>query len=115
MRPDQQELFAQLEECGETEVRRKLAQRKYGEGKIPLVNEWLRLKDAEKEEQKLAGQVQRESEALEIARQANKISSDANTLSEQANASASRANRISWWSLGIALLAIIISVATQCT
>ena len=113
MIPSKKEFFEKLEESGDTEVREKLAQCVYGEVKIPLVKEWLRRKVAEQEEQKHAGQMQRENDALEIARQANKIAIDANILSERASASASRANRISWWSVGIALLAIIIAVASQ--
>jgi hypothetical protein len=39
------ELFAKLEQEGESSVRNKFAQGLYGQQKTPLVSEWLRQKD----------------------------------------------------------------------
>ena len=45
---DPKVLFPILENTGEPQVRIKLAQGVYGEKKIPIVYEWLRIKDEER-------------------------------------------------------------------
>ncbi|MBU0477902.1 hypothetical protein KKC91_04985 [bacterium] len=45
---DPKVLFPILENTGESQVRIKLAQGVYGEEKIPIVYEWLRIKDEER-------------------------------------------------------------------
>lgn len=49
---DPEELYPKLEELGVTEVRRLLAQRKFGERKTPVVELWLQEKAEEEFESK---------------------------------------------------------------
>ena len=94
---DPDEFFAELEEIGEDEVRKRFATgRIYDHGKSPLVEEWLRRKDQEREDSL-------NREQIEIAREAATSARDA------ARAARSAVNTAKIVAI-IAAIAIILSI-----
>ncbi len=68
---DKDELRKQLDELGEQQVRENLAQKIYGEKKIPLVNEWLRQKEEEERNtQREKGEREHRAEEIRVSKSA---------------------------------------------
>jgi hypothetical protein len=98
------ELRAELEERGEDDVRRRLAAGVYGPRETPIVEAWLRQKEAQRAEEGERYQRTIDSEALRLAKEANQISADANRL-------AARANLIAWLAVVVAVVAAIVALS----
>jgi hypothetical protein len=88
-----EELWPELEALGEGEVHRRYAAAAWGPTNAPLVEEWLRRKDAQRTRK-------RQDEALYWANKANQIARDANQR-------ATAANRIAWIAVLLAAASLI--------
>ncbi len=73
MTADRDRLFKKLEHVGEHVVRENLAKGIYGQPKHPLVEEWLRQCEAERDAAAAERAEEREEEALELAREASEL------------------------------------------
>ena len=80
MAVDKDRLYKKLEHVGEHVVRENLAKGIYGPPKIPLIEEWLRQCDVERESAAAQRAEKREEEALELAREANRLAREENRL-----------------------------------
>src|SRR5881394_2624470 len=81
MSRDVEELYAMLEAAGETAVREKYAQSAYGTDKRPLVEEWLRRKQAERDSGREEIHIDLAKEANDIAKGSAKTARDAYRIS----------------------------------
>ena len=107
--PDQ--FFAELEELGEDEARKRLAsERIYGGDKRPLVVEWLRQKDQKREDSSSREQIAIAREAAAAARDSADAARDAADEAKAANRLAKQANTIAKIAIAIAAMATIISI-----
>lgn len=104
---DKDKFFAKLEAIGEQTVREKLAQGVYGQGKIPLIEEWLRQLDASRSEGTLSRQEERDLEGNELAREANAVAREANVVARSARDEARLSNRMARWAVIIAIIAAV--------
>ncbi len=108
---DKDKFFVELEAVGEQTVREKLAQGVYGQGKIALINEWLRKLDASRSEGTLLRQEERDLEANDLAREANAFAREANEVARSARDEVRLSNRMARWAVIIAIIAAIIAIA----
>ena len=95
-----QELEKKLEETGEEQVRKNLAQGIYGDlgnlqSKAPLVRTWLDKKDSQRQESKV-------KEELNISKEANRIAKESNEIARSAK-------NASWLAIAISIVSMIIS------
>ena len=74
---DPEPFFAKLEKAGEEVARTALAQGRYARDKIPLVEEWLRRKDAERGAAAAERVGLREDKRVSLAQEANDIAKSA--------------------------------------
>lgn len=86
-----------LDALGEEEVRRRLAQRVYGQQKIPLVQAWLARRESEHAEAAAQRQEIRANEAL-------RLSAEGNSLARGSKAAA-------WVAVVISALALVVAMA----
>jgi hypothetical protein len=82
---DFDQLRRELEAAGETAVTQKLAQGVIGREKRAFVKNWLREKEAVREQAEAAKRDVREDEALRLSREANEHAAQANKRSAQSN------------------------------
>jgi hypothetical protein len=113
---DASKLLARFEADGEAQVRQRLAQSAYNDRKCALARHWLETKDREWASTNAQQRADRDREALEIAREANKIALKANDKSYTANRIAEDARRhngrANWIAVGAAIVAVL-SVLAQ--
>ena len=76
---DKDRLYKKLERVGEQVVRENLAKGIYGQPKHPLVEEWLRQCEANRDAAAERAE-EREEEALELASEANQLAREVNRL-----------------------------------
>ena len=81
MSRDVEDFYATLEVSGEPSVRLKYAQRAYGIDKRPLVEEWLRRKEAERDSGRDEIHIDLAKEANDIAKGSAKTARDAYRMS----------------------------------
>ena len=96
-------LTDELEKLGESEVRKRLANKVYGSDRNPnylSVQEWLRGKECESRET-------RDEESLSISRKALQASEEANNLAFRANSIALKARSDARWANILATIATI--------
>ncbi len=80
MTADRDRVYKKLEHVGEQLVRENLAQGIYGPPKHPLVEEWLRQCEANRDAAAAERAEEREEEALELAREANQLAREESRL-----------------------------------
>lgn len=105
-----QDLAVQLESLGETEVRERLAHKKYAERNLSFVQEWLRRKDQEREDKRSAKRDAREEETLSIAKEANRIASEALVI---ARSSSDAVRKQARWAMIAAIIAAITAIVSN--
>ena len=104
---DIDEFYAELEKEGEDQVRKNLAtERIYGSTKRPLVEEWLRRKDQEREDSL-------NREQIKIAREAASAASEAARAAESSAKSARDTAREARKANKLATMAIIIAAGSM--
>jgi hypothetical protein len=81
MNRDVEEFYATLEAAGEPAVRAKYAQRAYGTDKRPLVEEWFRRKEAERDSGREEVHTDLAKEANDLAKGSAKTARDAYRMS----------------------------------
>ncbi len=97
------EQWATFEEMGEDAVRTRLAENRYGPSTRPIVEEWLRRKDQERD-------VAVKREQISIARSTNAAVRDAADAARDAADEAKQAKTIAKIAIAIAAIATIISI-----
>ena len=102
MQADLDDFYANLEAAGEEAVRQKFLQRAYGTDKRPLVEDWLKRKQSEREEAAKARAEGREEIHVDLAKEANDIAKDSAKTARDAY-------RMSVFSVIVALMAALIA------
>jgi len=101
MSRDVEAFYAVLDAAGEHAVREKYAQRAYGTDKRPLVEEWLRRKQADRD-------LGREETHIDLAREANDIAKGSAKTARDAY-------RMSVFSVIVALVAALVAALAYLT
>ncbi len=107
---DPDEFFAKLEETGEDVVRAHLAQRIYGGSREPLVEEWLRRKEQERNDSSEREQIAIAREAAAAARDSADAARDSAAEAKEVNRFAKQANTIAKIAIAVAAIAAIMSI-----
>src|SRR5208283_4596688 len=106
MATEKDKLFVHLNSLGEQAVRENLAQKKYDQKKIPLIEEWLHQLEVSRSTGTLERHEGREEEANALAREANNIARSALETARRSNRIASRAKIIAIIAAMIAAVSI---------
>ncbi len=104
------EVYAELDEIGEDEVRTRLARRIYGGSREPLVEEWLRRKEQERNDSSEREQIAIAREAAAAARDSADAARDSAAEAKEANRFAKQANTIAKIAIAVAAIAAIMSI-----
>lgn len=104
---EKSELFAKLDEIGETKVQENLAQKIYGSSKIALVNEWLRKQEEKLNQEKSDLESLFKQQELSKAEEANRLAREAITVSREQASAAARSAR---WAKIAAIIAVIAAI-----
>jgi hypothetical protein len=107
------ELSAELGVLGEPEVRSRLAHGSWNGRRKAYVEEWLRLKEAERESIASNLRDAREEETLSIAKEANRLASDANIFARIEASAASRSARYAMYAAIIAAISAVIAIKDE--
>ena len=104
------EQWATFEQMGESEVRKRLAENRYGERTRPLVEEWLRRKEQERDDSLKREEMAIAHEAATAARYSADAARDSADHARQANRVSMQANKIAKIAIAVAATAAIISI-----
>jgi|GEM_PF-5502583 len=94
---EQEDFRAKLEEAGLFEVKRRIALKIYAGWKLSHAKHWVEMKEEAARSDEMVRQAEVDDETLRIAKEGNQI--------------ARTANKISWWAIGVAILAVVVATA----